>query len=356
MVAVDLGGSGIRAAQFKTSKNAPVVSKVGYVPLPEGAVEGGEVKDVEAVGNALKELWSKSKFSSKNVVFGIANGNVLVRIKNLDWDVDEDFRKSLKYQPGVAEDLPFDVDQANLDYHTLFEYMMPQADGSQKKMKSILLVAAEKPMVDTFVEAIRHAGLNPVRADLTPFALIRATAAKGTEASSNETVEVIIDMGLDVTNVILHQNGQPRFARIVSGQAGRFLTRTLAEQFAWSLEDAERTKIELGLTGGVASDGAQHPAQQIINHVVSAFILDIRNSIDFFLSSTPQVSSVSRVVLTGGGTNLKGLKERLASELRVPVEYSAPTQMVSSGKGATLPEGITESQMSVAYGLATGTV
>lgn len=356
MVAVDLGGSGIRAAQFKPGKGTPVIGKVGHVPLPEGAIEGGEIKDVEAVSTALRQLWSKEKFSSKQVVFGIANGNVLVRIKTLEWDVEADFRKSLKYQPGVAEDLSFDVDKANLDFHTLYEYDATMPDGSEKKMKTILLVAAEKDMVGQFVEAFRDAGLQPFHADLSPFALIRSVNPTETGSATAETVEVIIDMGLDVTNVILHQGGQPRFVRIVSGQAGRHLTRTLAEQFNWSLEDAERTKVELGLTGGVSADGQQHPAQQIINHVVSAFITEIRTSIDYFLSSTPQISSVSRVLLTGGGTNIKGLRERIASELRVPVEYATPGPGLGAENLTDLPEGVTESQLSLVYGLSMGTV
>lgn len=356
MVAVDLGGSGIRAAQFKTSKGKQTIEKVGFIPLPPGAVEGGEVKDVDVVGAALKELWNTAKFSSKQVVFGVANGNVLVRVKTLEWDNDEDFRKSLKYQPGVAEDLSFDVDKANLDFHTLYEYMATMPDGHDRKMKSVLLVAAEKEMVGRFVDAIRAGGLQPIRADLTPFALIRSVKPDTSDTQASDTVEVIIDMGLDVTNVILHQNGQPRFVRIVSGQAGRHLTQTLAEQFTWSTEDAERTKVELGLSGGLPTDGNQHPAQQIINHVVSAFITEIRTSIDFFLSSTPQISSVSRVVLTGGGTNIKGLKERIASELRVPVEHGNATMQGPGAKPVVLPEELTESQLSVAYGLAMGTV
>lgn len=356
MVAVDLGGSGIRAAQFKVGKTTPTIVKVGYVPLPEGAVEDGAVKDAEAVGEALKDLWAQEKFSSKNVVFGVATGNVLVRMKTLEWDVEADFRKSLKYQPGVAEDLTFDIDKANLDYHTLYEYTGALPDGTEKKMKAILLVAAEKELVDGFVAAIRHAGLHPVHADLTPFALIRSVTPVAAPVAANDTVEVIIDMGLDVTTVILHQNGQPRFVRMVSGQAGRHLTRMLSEHFSWSIEDAERTKVELGLTGGVSADGSQHPAQQIINHVVSAFIAEIRNSIDYFLDATPQISSVSRAVLSGGGTNIKGLRERITSELRVPVEYATPQQVLPTGKSVTVPEGLTESQLSAVYGLAIGTV
>lgn len=352
LVAIDLGGSGIRAAQFKTSKGAPAFGKIGFIPLPAGAIEGGEIKDAEAVGSALKELWAQEKFSSKEVVFGIANSSVLVRSMTLDWDTDIDFRTSLKYQPGVAESLPFDVEKATLDFHTLNEYVAAMPDGSTKKVKSILLVAAERDMVDNFVKAIRLAGLHPVRADLTSFALIRSVKPAKIATEATDTVEVIIDMGLDVTNVILHQCGQPRFVRIVSGQAGNRLTKTLADQFNWSLEDAERSKVELGLVGVATADGAQHPAQQIINHVVSSFITEIRTSVDYFLASTPQISSVSRVVLTGGGANIKGLKERIASELRVSVEYGN----AADGATASLPEGLTASQMSVTFGLAMGTV
>lgn len=355
MVALDLGGSGIRAAEFKVNKGTPVITKTGFVALPVDAIKDGEVKDPEAIGTALKELWSEQKFSSKQVVFGISSPNVLVRIKALDWDFEDDFRKSLKYQPGVAEGLTFDVDQANLDYHTLAEYMTPTEDGGEKKVKQILLLAAEKTLTDLFVQGIRAGGLQPVHADLSSFALIRAVNPAA-HPTGEESVEVLIDMGFDVTTVILHQNGQPRFVRTVAGQGGRALTKFLSDQFGWSEEDAERTKVELGLNGNALLDGEVHPAQHAINHTVSQFITEVRNSIDYLFNSTPQTSEVSRVVLAGGGTNLKGLKERIASELRVPVDYADPSSAVVVNEGVTIPDGLTESQMAVVYGLAMGAV
>lgn len=356
MVAVDLGGTGIRAAQFTVNKGVPVIKKTGYIALPDGAVEGGEVKDTEVVGDALRELWANTKFSSKQVVFGVANSNVVVRVITLDWDVEADFEKALRYQPSVADAITFDLDQANIDYHTLAEYMAPQPDGTEKKVKVILLVAVEKRTVDDFVEAFHYAGLRPVCADLNPFALIRAVDPLDAAGPNGETAEVIIDMGVDVSTVIVHQNGQPRFVRLVTGQAGRQLTKMLAEHFTWSLEDAERTKIELGLTGGVSVDGQQHPAQKVINHVVSAFITEVRQTIDYYLSSTPQVVEISRIALSGGGTHIKGFAERLASEIRVPVAYAQPSTVVKPD-GVELPEELAhESQMAVVYGLALGMV
>jgi type IV pilus assembly protein PilM len=365
LVAVDLGGSGIRAAQFTVSKGRPVIKKTGYIALPEGVVELGEVKDAEALSTALRELWAEAKFTSKQVVFGLANEHVVVRILTLDWDVEEDFRKSLRYQPGVADALTFDIEQANIDYHPLSEFTVPGevgedgVVGEEKKYKAILLVATERSVVDAFVDAFHNAGLKPVAADLTPFALIRAgspVAPSADVVSSSESVEVIIDMGVDVVTVILHQHGQPRFVRIVVGTAGRHLTKVLSEHFTWSTADAERTKIELGLTGGVSADGSQHPAQHVVSHVLSAFIDEVRLTIQYFLSQAPQVTEVSRIVLSGGGTHAKGFAERLASEIRVPVEYAKPSEAVDNSK-ATLPEGLAhESQMAVAYGLAQGMV
>lgn len=365
LVAVDLGGSGIRAAQFTVSKGRPVIKKTGYIAIPEGVVDRGEVKDAEALTSALRELWSQSKFSSKQVVFGLANEHVVVKILNLDWDVEDDFRKSLRYHPEVADALTFEVEHANIDYQTLSEFIVPGVvgedgePGPERKYKTILLVATERSVVDGFVEAFHDAGLKPVAADLTPFALIRAgwpVAPSAEEVSSTESVEVIIDMGVDVVTVILHQQGQPRFVRIVAGQAGRHLTTVLAEHFTWSTADAERTKIELGLTGGVSADGSQHPAQILVSHVLSAFIDEVRQTIQYFLSQAPQVTEVSRIVLSGGGTHAKGFAERLASEIRVPVEYAKPSEAVDNSK-ATLPEGLAhESQMAVTYGLAQGMV
>lgn len=347
MVAVDVGGYGLRAVQFTKSKTGATITKSGFALLPPGAVEGGEVVDVDAVAVALKSMWSKSKFSSKQVVFGLSNKRLVVRQMDLDWDEDEDFRRALKYQ--VADHIPIaTMNEVNLDYHTLAEYEMTDADGNPRRMKRVLVVAAVKEMVEKFVTAIEKAGLQPVKADLNSFALIRASQP---HPAVTDTAEATIDMGTDVTNVVVHQGGQPQFVRTLTGSAGRFLTETLSQQFSWTVEEAERSKVELGLA--TTPGTTPHPAQEVIDHVISAATAEVRNSVDFFLSNAPHVTSLSRVVLSGGAGNLKGLAERLSSELKVPVEYSTPAHATAS-KGLTVPDGITEQQLSVAVGLAMG--
>ena len=367
MVALDIGGTGIRAIQFTRGKNSSRVKKDGFISLPDGAVVNGEVRDGDAVTEALKALWKDRKFSTKRVLFAVANNNVIVRIKTLDWDFDDDFRSGLRYQESVVDELPFDDDKVLLDYHQLDEVTETLPNGDLRKQKVILLVAAESRMVDGFVSAIRGAGLSPEGIDSASFAMIRAARSQQADSvpaetvmdpevdealntylsdvtpTDDELVEVVIDLGVDVTNVIIHQGGQPRFVRIVTGQGGRRLTRALMTRFGWDENEAETVKREVGLTSDLVT-GVANPAQETIAHVMSEFIAEIRTAIDYYLTYSPNVQGVSRVVLSGAGTRMKGLAERVSSELRVPVESVSLTGMFDDS----------QPDYTVAYGLTIG--
>jgi len=372
VVGLDVGSSGLRAVQLSLGKRGPALRKFAVTELPRGAVRAGVVVDVKAVSQAVRSLWAEGKFSTKEVVFGIANDSVLVREMDLDWMEPDDFRKALDYQ--VADSIPMPVETANLDFHVLGEFDGQGEDGATRPLVRILLVAAARDMADGFVEAVRGAGLRPVKADLVPFALIRATCPGGSEP---DAAEAIIDVGADILNVVVHQGGQPRFVRIVPGLGGNHITSALEEQFGWSYEEAERSKIELGLpvqAQDVHSGGADpvhnrvehrqatgtrltlaHPAQQIIDERVSALVGEVATTLDFFLSSSPEVTHLERVVLSGGGSQMQGLPQRLASELRVPVEELAPLAGVSTGREHAV-DAEQERQMAVAVGLCMGVV
>ncbi len=73
VVGLDIGTSGVRAAELSLGKGSATLERFGQVALPPGAVRDGEVVDTDAVAAAIKQLWSQAKFSSKKVVVGVAN-------------------------------------------------------------------------------------------------------------------------------------------------------------------------------------------------------------------------------------------------------------------------------------------
>ena len=81
---------------------------------------------------------------------------------------------------------------------------------------------------------------------------------------------------------------------------------------------------------------------------------EVRQTVDFFLTSGNDVGSLSRVVLTGGGGNLGGFAQRLSSELRVPVEHGNPLDHLSIGRRVRIPEETPPQELSTVLGLAMG--
>src|SRR5213593_342210 len=169
-IGVDIGSTGVRAAELSMRTVPPQLVRVAQVAVPEGAVVSGEVRDPQAVADALRELWHRGRFRAKEVVLGVANQRVVVREVSLPWVSDNELRESLPFQ--VQEFVPIPVEEAVLDFHVLEEF-----GREGRRMVRILLVAAQKTMIQQIVTAAEMAKLSPVGLDLVPFAIVRSVGS-----------------------------------------------------------------------------------------------------------------------------------------------------------------------------------
>jgi type IV pilus assembly protein PilM len=345
-IGLDIGTSGVRAAELSFGKGQVTLEKFGQVALPEGAVRDGEVIDPDAVAAAVKQLWAHTKFSSKKVVIGVANQKVIVRQVDLPWMPADELKKSLAFQ--VQDFVPMPVDQAVLDFHPLEELT---AEGGNRVLRG-LLVAASREMVHASLDAVKKAGLAPTMVDLTSFAVIRSLA-NADHLGIGAPVEALVDVGARVTNIVVHQGGVPRFVRILL-MGGQDVTDAVAERMGVPQQQAEAIKQQLGL--GVAGDGMDiQAATRVVEAVGAAFVDEIRGSLDYYLASSGS-APISRLVLTGGGARLGGLAHRLQVTTRVPVEIGTPMHSLQVGRTGLSPEQIAfvEPLAAVPVGLALG--
>ena len=80
-------------------------------------------------------------------------------------------------------------------------------------------------------------------------------------------------------------------------------------------------------------------AARVVEAVGSAFVDEIRGSLDYYLASSGS-APISRLVLTGGGARLGGLAQRLQVTTRVPVEVGTPMHGLQVGRTGLSPEQI----------------
>ena len=350
-VGLDFGTSGVRAAELSFGSNGATLQRFGQVALPPGAIRDGEVIEVETVAAAVKQLWASTKFSSKKVVLGVANQKVVVRQVDLPWLPEAELRESLAFQ--VQDFIPMPVEQAVLDFHTVEEVTGP--DGA--RMLRVLLVAAARDMVHNALEAARKGGLTVTRVDLTPFAVLRSIAGVdqvGVSPSWHTEAEALVDIGSKVTNIVVHQNGVPRFVRVLL-MGGDNVTEAVAERMGVPLEQAEGVKQQTPLGPAPGIPSSDHPAARVVESTGHAFVEEIRGSLDYYLAQPASVP-VRRVVVSGGGARLGGLVQRLALATRLPVEPAAPLSQLRLGKTGLSDEqrSVVEPRVTVPVGLALG--
>jgi type IV pilus assembly protein PilM len=215
------------------------------------------------------------------------------------------------------------VEHAVLDFFTLEEF----TNDNGGRMRRGMLVAASRDMVMNAVHAVQKAGLTATSVDLSSFAVLRSLASPDNLGMGTE-VEALVDMGARVTNIVVHEGGAPRFIRILL-MGGQDLTDAVSERMGVASAQAEAMKQEIGLRTDVPEGGMI--ASRVIEAAAVTFVDEVRGSLDYYEASTGS-TRISRVVLTGGGSRLAGLADRLQSATRAQVVVGNPIEHLALGR------------------------
>jgi type IV pilus assembly protein PilM len=343
-VGLDIGTSAIRAAQLTGGRGGASLTSFGQVALPSGAVVDGEIRDAGAVSDAVAQLWKRVKIRSKRAVVGVANQRVVVRQVDLPFLEEKEFRGSLKFQ--VSDHIPMPVDSAELDYHMVDDY----TTDTGEHMMRVLLIAAATDMIETFVSTLGTAGIEVAGIDLTPFAVARAVSPAARGEVGIAGAEAIVDVGAGVTNMVIHQNGEARFVRILL-VGGDEITNALADGLSVPYEQAEAMKLDLGRGVGTPQ------AQRILTERVDSLVNEIRGSLDYYVSQE-ESEPVTSIVLTGGGSLTPGLIPQLEQTLRTQVRRATPLSELNWSKSGLTQEQVLQIDpiAAAAVGLAMGVI
>lgn len=343
-IGLDIGTSGVRAAELSFGKDGVTLERLGQVDLPDGAVWGGAVLDPAPVTAAVRQLWATFRFSSRRVVLGVANQRVIVREVELPAMPRGDIPAALPFQ--VRDLLPMPVEEAVLDFHPLEDAVTPAGTPVIRG----LLVAASREMVLAAVSCVQAAGLQVTSVDLTSFAVLRAMGAR---LDVDVDTEAVVDIGARITNIVVHSGGVPRFVRIVL-QGGQDVTDAVSEQLGIGLPEAELVK-QAGSSPADAPGGpAEARTRRAIEGAAQPLVEEIRSTLDAYGAANPY-HPMQRVVLSGGGSLLQGMPARLAEATRLPVQAGDPLSAVRTaglGPVGDGPDGVC--RVAVPVGLALG--
>lgn len=199
----------------------------------------------------------------------------------------------------------------------------PSADPDAPEME-VLLAVAQQGLVDSHVEALLAAGLQPLAIDIEPLAESRSLIELSHNGAGGETV-AIINIGSTHTDLGIFEKGLLTFPAPPLGVAGVNFTREIAEAMGQSLDQAEVTKreyaaVQLGAVQSAAPDPSAQPAAPANEPTISQTAFD---------------TSVGPEPEDTGGFDLGDISGPVAAPA-APEEPAAPAAPAASGFKDTL--------------------
>jgi len=331
VVGLKLGASRLTAARLEVNGSAELL-QLAESPLPQGVIAGGEVRDVAALAEALKEFFKRHKLPKRNVRIGVANNRIGVRtIEVAGIEDPKQLANAVRFR--AQEALPIPIDEAVLDFHVLSE--SANADG--QVVRRVLLVVAYRDLIAAYTEACRLAGVRLAGVDLEAFALLRALTPAGPApdpAAADRSALVAVSVGSQRSVLAVSDGSSCDFTRILDW-GGNSLTVAIGRALEVEIEEAELLKIELALQGDTVPDGlAPERAVQAREALVTAlqgFGRELVSSLQFY-QGQPDSLGIREIVLAGGTARLAGLASELQRLVGVPVRVGDPLVGVAVGK------------------------
>jgi len=209
VVGLDIQPGFVAAVQARTNGSV-LAERAAALPLAGDTVRDGEVADDGALSDVLRELFRTSGLS-KHVRVGVANQRTVLRTIELPPVTDrKELAAAVSFQ--AQDQVPMPLSNAVLDFHPLGIIDTPA--GPRQR---VVLVAAQRDMIERLLGAVRQAGLTPEGIDLSAFALIRSLY----ESDSDETTRVLYLNVDGLTNLAIAEGKICRFTRVVgSGLEG----------------------------------------------------------------------------------------------------------------------------------------
>ncbi|HUP19391.1 MAG TPA: type IV pilus assembly protein PilM [Gemmatimonadota bacterium] len=332
-LAVDIGSSQIKALGLDGDASAPRVTSLAIETLPTDAIVGGEVMDYHLVVDALRGLRERVAGKGRPVATAVSGRDVIVKRIKMDRMREQEARQVIRWE--AEQHVPFDMDSVNLD----FEILDPEADGLQME---VLLVAAKRDLIESRMRMFSEAGFDVGVIDLEAFAV--ETAFEHGYDHSEYGAFCLVNVGREVTNLNLVENGRPLLTRDLPVGERRFVESLVRELGISSEEAAERLR-------------ARDPGpddRKALAEAIESLVTPVERARSFMAAAEGGTARLDEVVLSGGGATLPGLREAIAERLQTEVTLMDPLRglQVSPEDQLTIEQHGGSGIMAVAAGLA----
>ncbi len=351
---LDINDTSLKVVKLRKKRGflRPVSFNEKNIPL--GVIKDGIIKDEKALIKIIGELLSSvkgEKINTKYVVASLPEEKSFSQVIQMPKMAKEELKSAVPFE---AENyIPLPADQVYLD----FKEINPVTNHLDHL--DVLVVAVEKVIADSYVLVLKKSGLIPVALEVETQAIARVLIK---DETSLEPV-VIVDFGGDSADFIVFSGYSVRFTSSIPVSSQQ-ITNKISKDLGISLKEAEHMKKKYGISSiKTKSNHRTKAVKKSLTPILEELVKEIQKYLDFYSSQDfhehfpdkpNKGGKIEKIILSGGGVNLKGIDEFLQKKLGVAVGFGDPwINFSESAKNSTLLDLQKESlSFTTAFGLA----
>jgi type IV pilus assembly protein PilM len=337
MVGVDIGSSSVKAVELQGKSGSFQLMSLGYESLEPDSIVDGQIMELNSVANAIATIFNEHKIKTTKVAAGVNGHSVIVKNIVLPQMTADELEESFSWH--AEEHIPFDISDVNLDYHV----MDKSADAIH-----VLMAACKRDKIANLKQTIQLAGKQPAVIDVDAFALQNCYELNY-DPQPREIV-ALLNIGASTTNINVLSGVRSVFTRDATFGGNQY-TSLLQKELGLTFEQAEQVKRGMPIPEGIE----QREIEPILDTVSDILALEIQKTMDFYRATVEDgESAVGKILISGGGSKLKGLVEFLSKRFDMPVELFDPFRKIKVDSRGFDPEYMREivPEMAIAVGLA----
>lgn len=317
---LDISDRALRLVQIKKRGKKLFLTSYNNLAMPADIISNGEIKQEEKLIELIKKLiktTNGAKITTNKIITVLPETKTFIKvIKITQPKDDEKIAESIKEE--IKNHIPLSLEEIYLDWQIL-----KQTSDSME----LLIGAAPKNIVDSYLATLEKSGLNPYILEIEAAAITRSLTPK-----DDKKAKIIIDFGAVRTGLIVYDKGTVQFT-VSLPISGIKITETIAKTLNLNSKQAEKSKIVCGLD----SKKCEGALLKVLLKSIKNLIQQINKSIMFYQTNFPDNNPISEIILCGGGANFLEIDKVLSEKLKMPVKIGNPTANVIQKKKLAIP-------------------
>lgn len=314
---IDINDLSIKLIKLKKKHKGFEIVSLNEVKIKPGVIKEGVIKDEDELARVIKQACASvkgKKLETKYVAVALPEEKSFSQVIQMPKMTEEELRLAVPFE--AANYIPLPVDKVYVDFQPI------NAHQESSGHLDLLINVMPKTVIDSYVSCIKKAGLIPYILEVESQSIIRSLIKQG----APQEPLIVIDFGETKTSFIIFSGDFIKFTSSIPISSQQ-LTFAIAEALGISNQEAEALKIKNGL---LETKKDKYNIKKIITPILKELAAQIQKYINFyhghsFHEFAMADGKIEKIIISGGGSNLKKLPKFLSEELQMLVEIGNPT-------------------------------